>query len=64
MRKNRDGKWRKEKVAGMLRAERYVLEGEGGIVSCRYGLPHGMPKIMQGRSKGEWIDVLIDKGMT
>ena len=64
MRKNRGGEWRREKVAVMHRAELSVLGGEGEIVSCRYGLPRGMPKIMQSRSEEEWIDVLIDKGLT
>ncbi len=41
-----------------------VLGGEGEIVSYRYGLPREMPKIMQSRSEEEWIDVLIDKGLT
>ena len=64
MRKNRDGEWRREKVAVMHGAEFSVLGDEGEIVSYRYGLPRGMPKIMQSRSEEEWIDVLIDKGLT
>jgi len=37
-----------------------VLVGAEEIVSYLCGLPQGMPKIMQSRSKEQWIDVLID----
>jgi hypothetical protein len=53
MRRNRDGEWRREKVAVMHGAALSVLGGEGETVSCPYGLPHGMPKTMQSRSEEE-----------
>jgi len=49
MLKNRDGEWKKEKALVMHGAALSVPGGEEEIVSYRYGQPHEMLKIMQGK---------------